>query len=89
MWQPPLEPNGILTSYRVGSEAYTDFEPEDVVVEMQEVDSLVHIKLLEKREPETKYVVEIQAQTSRGWGASVRKTTRTVKWAGKLVDLVN
>lgn len=86
-WQPPLEPNGILTSYRVGSKAYTNFEPEDVEVEMQEVGALVLMKLLEKRKPETNYVVEIQAQTSRGWGTSVRKTTRTVKWTGKLVDL--
>ena len=85
-WQPPLEPNGIITGYRVGSATYIGSEPTDVVVDKQEVGQDVRRKLLDDRKPEENYVVEIQAATSIGWGTLVKKTTTTVAWAGKLVN---
>ncbi|XP_068715034.1 hemicentin-1-like [Montipora foliosa] len=79
-WKPPLEPNGIITKYRVGLKTYAGSEPKDVEVEMQETGADARKKLLEMLEPETNYVIEIQAMTAIGWGKGVRKTTKTVPW---------
>ena len=83
-WEPPLEPNGIITKYRVGSAVNTGSE--DVVVDKEEVGNSVRRKLLENQEPEKNYVVEIQAATSKGWGEIAKKTTTTVKLSGKLLN---
>ena len=53
-----------------------------MVVNMDETGVDARRKLLEKLVPETYYVVEIQAQISKGWGTSLRRTTKTVAWAG-------
>ena len=81
-WQQPLEPNGIITSYRMGSAAHSGSQPNGDV-EMEQLGPATRRKLLDEQTPETNFVVEIQAQTSEGWGESVRKTTRTVQWSGK------
>ena len=39
-------------------------------------------KLLENLKPGTNYVVEIQAQTRKGWGIRLLRTEKTVAWAG-------
>jgi len=46
---------------------------------MDEVDSNVFKKLLGNRRFETSYVVELRAKTSKGWGASLRTTTKTIE----------
>ena len=87
-----MEPNGVITKYRVGSVQYEGSQPgDDLQVSGQEVGPVVFRKLLDNQTPERNYVVEIQAQTSKGWGDKVRKTTRTVKYARKyfLNKLVN
>ena len=83
-WQPPSEPNGIITNYRVGVETYTGSQPTEVVVKRDETGVDARRKLLENLVPETYYVVEIQAQTSKGWGTILWKTTKTVAWAGTI-----
>ena len=91
-WKAPVEPNGVITKYRVGSAQYEGSQPsDDLQVSWQEVGPGVFRKLLENQTPERNYVVEIQAETSKGWGDKVRKTTRTVKYARKyfLNTLVN
>ena len=88
----PVEPNGVITKYRVGSAQYEGSQPsDDLQVSWQEVGPGVFRKLLENQTPERNYVVEIQAETSKGWGDKVRKTTRTVKYGRKyfLNTLVN
>ena len=79
-----MEPNGVITKYRVRSAQYEGSQPnDDLQVSWQEVGPGVFRKLLENQTPERNYVVEIQAETSKGWGEQVRKTTRTVKYARK------
>ena len=79
-----MEPNGVITKYRVRSAQYEGSQPsDDHQVSWQEVRPGVFRKLLENQTPERNYVVEIQAETSKGWGEQVRKTTRTVKYARK------
>jgi len=82
-WTPPKEPNGIITNYQVGSAEYSSSSPESVVVTMDEVDSNVFKKLLGNRRFETSYVVELRAKTSKGWGASLRTTTKTIEKSGE------
>ena len=87
-----MEPNGVITKYRVGSAQYNGTQPsDDHRVSWQELGPGVFRKLLENQTPERNYVVEIQAETSKGWGDKVRKTTPTVKYARKyfLNTLVN
>ena len=84
-WKAPLEPNGIITKYRVGSNQYPGSQPaDDLAVDMQEVSAGVYRKLLGDQTPEKNYIVEIQAQTSVGWGQKIRETSQTVKFARKL-----
>ena len=79
-----MEPNGVITKYQVGSAQYEGSQPnDDLQVSLQEVGSDVFRKLLDNQTPEKNYVVEIQAETSKGWGDKVRKTTRTVAYARK------
>ena len=86
-WKAPSEPNGVITKYRLGSKQYPGSQPaDDLVVDTEEVSAGVYRKLLGGQTPEKNYVVEIQAQTSKGWGEKVKKTTTTVKYAGKLVE---
>ena len=83
-WQPPSEPNGVITNYRVGTETYTGSQPTEVTVNMEETGVEARRKLLRDLVPETNYVVEMQAATSKGWGTSFRKTEKTVAWAGTI-----
>ena len=78
----------MITGYQVGSNTYLGSEPNDVVVNMEEVGPNVFRKLLENQEPEKSYAVKLQAKTSIGWGDEVTRTTRTVKWAGKFVSFL-
>ncbi|XP_020621934.1 hemicentin-1-like isoform X3 [Orbicella faveolata] len=78
-WTPPKEPNGIITNYQVGSAEYSALSPESVVVTMETVQPNVYKKLLGNERFETSYVVELRARTSKGWGASLRTTTTTMK----------
>ncbi|XP_068738238.1 fibronectin type III domain-containing protein-like [Montipora capricornis] len=81
-WEPPLEPNGIITKYRIGSNTFTGSQHNDVeITNMQETKADVREKLLGNMEPETNNVIEIQAMTAIGWGEGVRKTKRTVPWS--------
>ena len=83
-WKAPVEPNGVITKYRVRSAQYEGSQPsDDLQVSWQEVGPGVFRKLLDNQTPERNYVVEIQAQTSKGWGDKERKTTRTVAYARK------
>ena len=83
-WKAPVEPNGVVTKYRVRSAQYEGSQPsDDLQVSWQEVGPGVFRKLLDNQTPERNYVVEIQAQTSKGWGDKVRNTTRTVAYARK------
>ena len=82
-WTPPKEPNGIITNYQVGSAEYGALPPESVEVTMETVDTNVLTKLLRNKRFETSYVVELRARTSKGWGASLRTTTRTMKKSGE------
>ena len=83
-WKVPVEPNGVITKYRVRSVQYDGSQPgDDLQVSWQEVGPGVFRKLLDNQTPERNYVVEMQAETSKGWGEQVRKTTRTVKYARK------
>jgi len=82
-WTPPKEPNGIITNYQVGSAEYSALSPENVIVTMETVNPNVLTKLLGNERFETNYVVELRARTSKGWGASLRKTTRTMKKSGE------
>ena len=82
----------MITKYQVGSAQYEGSQPsDDLQLSWQEVGPGVFRKLLENQTPERNYVVEIQAETSKGWGDKVRKTTSTVKYARKyfLNTLVN
>ena len=83
-WQPPSEPNGVITNYRVGTETYTGPQPTEVIVNMEETGLVPRRKVLGNLEPETNYVVEMQAATSKGWGTSLRRTEKTVAWAGTI-----
>ena len=79
-----MEPNGVMTKYRVRSAQYEGSQPnEDLQVSWQEVGPGVFRKLLDSQTPERNYVVEIEAETSKGWGDKVRKTTRTVAYGRK------
>ncbi|XP_073228624.1 fibronectin type III domain-containing protein-like [Porites lutea] len=81
-FKAPVEPNGVITKYRVRSAQYEGSQPsDDLQVSWQEVGPGVFRKLLENQTPERNYVVEIQAETSKRWGDKVRNTTRTVKYA--------
>ena len=82
-WQPPSEPNGIITNYRVGTETYTGPQPMEVA-KMDETGVDGRRKLLENLRPGTNYVVEIQAQNRKGWGIRLRRTEKTVAWAGTI-----
>ena len=83
-WKAPVKPNGVITKYRVRSAQYEGSQPsDDLQVSWQEVGPGVFRKLLDYQTPERNYVVEIQAETSKGWGDKVRKTTRTVAYARK------
>ena len=79
-----MEPNGVVTKYRVRSAQYECSQPsDDLQVSWQEVGPGVFRKLLDNQTPERNCVVEIQAQTSKGWGDKERKTNRTVAYARK------
>lgn len=81
-WEPPVEPNGIITNYRTGSAKYEGSEPKDTPVEMTELEASKRRYLIGKevkQEELTNYVVEIQAKTEPGYGESVRIPTKTVK----------
>ncbi|XP_068757831.1 fibronectin type III domain-containing protein-like [Montipora capricornis] len=81
-WESPVEPNGIITDYRVGSKDYADgSEPKDVVVDKEPTGLDERRKLLENQKPDSNYVVEIQAQTNKGWGTSARERLKTVNWS--------
>ena len=83
-WKDPVEPNGVITKYRVRSAQYEGSQPsDDLQVSWQEFGPGVFRKLLDNQTPERNHVVEIQAQTSKGWGDKVRNTTRTVAYARK------
>ena len=83
-WKAPVEPNGVITKYRVRSAQYEGSQPsDDLQVSWQEFEPGVFGKLLDNKTPERNYVVEIQAETSKGWGEQVRNTTRTVAYARK------
>ena len=85
-WEPPVEPNGIITNYRTGSAKYEGSEPKDTLVEMTELEASKRRYLIGKevkQEELTNYVVEIQAKTEPGYGESVRIPTKTVKVSGK------
>lgn len=82
-WKPPKEPNGIITNYQVGSAEYNGSFPELVPVAMETVGPNVFKKLLGNKKFEKSYVVEVRAQTSKGWGKSARTTTRTIKRSGE------
>ena len=83
-WKAPVEPNGVITKYRVRSAQYEGSQPsDDLQVSWQEFGPGVFRKLLDNQTPERNHVVEIQAQTSKGWGDKVRNTTRTVAYARK------
>ena len=83
-WKAPVEPNGVITKYRVRSAQYEGSQPSnDLQVSWQEVGPGGFRKLLDNQTPERNYVVEIQAETSKGWGDKVRNTTRTVAHARK------
>ena len=85
-WTPPKEPNGIITNYQVGSAEYSTLSPESVVVTMETVDPNVFKKLLGNERFETSYVVELRARTSKGWGASFRTSTITMKKSGEVLS---
>ena len=83
-WKAPVEPNGVITKYRVRSAPYEGSQPsDDLQVSWQEFGPGVFRKLMDNQTPERNYVVQIQAQTSKGWGDKVRNTTRTVAYARK------
>ena len=85
-WTQPKEPNGIITNYQVGSAEYNDPSPENVdVVAMETVEPDIRQKLLRNVKFETGYVVEVRARTSKGWGASFRTTTTTIKKSGEKI----
>ncbi|XP_074608784.1 hemicentin-1-like [Acropora palmata] len=78
-WKPPQDPNGIITSYQVGSQEYSGSVVGKVPVSMETVQPDVFEKLLSKLAFEKSYVVEVRAQTSKGWGESARQIVTTVK----------
>ncbi|XP_022777595.1 fibronectin type III domain-containing protein-like, partial [Stylophora pistillata] len=81
-WKPPVEPNGIIKNYQAGSAKFKGSEPKDTPVEMTELETSKRRYLIGKevkQEELTNYVVEIQAKTEPGYGASVRIPTKTVK----------
>ncbi|XP_022804608.1 fibronectin type III domain-containing protein-like [Stylophora pistillata] len=81
-WKPPVKPNGIITNYRTGSAKYEGSDPKDTPVKMTELEASKRRYLIGKevkQEELTNYVVEIQAKTEPGNGASVRILTKTVK----------
>ncbi|XP_022810031.1 fibronectin type III domain-containing protein-like [Stylophora pistillata] len=85
-WKPPVEPNGIIKNYQAGSAKFKGSEPKDTPVEMTELETSKRRYLIGKevkQEELTNYVVEIQAKTEPGYGASVRIPTKTVKVSGK------
>lgn len=82
-WKLPQDPNGIVTSYQVGSQEYSGSVVEKAPVSMETVQPDVFEKLLGKLAFEKSYVVEVRAQTSKGWGESVRKIVTTVKRSGE------
>ena len=84
-WKPPKEPNGIIINYQVGSAEYNGSLPEIVPVSMETVGPNIFKKLLGSGAFEKSYVVEVRAQTSKGWSESARKTTRTIKRSGECI----
>ena len=83
-WKPPSQPNGIITDYQLGSKDYaTGTEPSNVVVKKQSVGEDARRKLLANQKPESNYLVDLQARTVIGWGTSVKKAVKTVKWSGE------
>ena len=83
-WKAPVEPNGVVTNYRVRSAQYECSRPsDDLEVSGQEVGPGVFRTLLDNQASERNSFVEIEAETSKGWGEQVRKTTRTVAYARK------
>jgi len=82
-WKPPKEPNGIITAYQVGCAEYNNSSPNNVSVSMETVGRGPFKKLLGNLTFERSYVVVLQAKTSKGWGESSIKTTRTIKRMGE------
>jgi len=82
-WKPPEEPNGVITTYQVGSAEYTGSQFQDINVDMTEVGAGERRHLLSGQKELSDYVIEMRAKTAPGWGESVRKTTSTVKMSGK------
>lgn len=81
-WKPPSQPNGIITDYQLGSKDYAKgTEPSNVVVQKQSVGEDARRKLLTNQKPESNYLVDLQARTVIGWGTSVKKAVKTVKWS--------
>ena len=82
-WKPPQDPNGIITSYQVGSKEYSGSVVGKAPVSMETVQPDVFEKLLSKLAFEKSYMVEVRAQTSKGWGESARQIVTTVKRSGE------
>ena len=82
-WKPPKEPNGIIAAYQVGCAEYNNSSPNNVSVSMETVGRGPFKKLLGNLTFERSYVVVLQAKTSKGWGESSIKTTRTIKRMGE------
>ena len=87
-WDPPKEPNGVITGYQVGSAEYQGSQPQGVTVDMTPLAADKRRYLLSEQVPLSDYVVEIQAKTAPGWGESVRQTARTVKMSGKSLKCI-
>ena len=53
------------------------------MVQKQSVGEDARRKLLANQKPESNYLVDLQARTVIGWGTSVKKAVKTVKWSGE------
>ena len=82
-WKAPQDPNGKITSYQVGSEEYGGSVVGKGPISMETVQPDVFEKLFGKLAFEQSYVVQVRAQTSKGWGESARQKVTTVKRSGE------
>ena len=76
VWSPPIEPNGVITFYRVTY--FRSSDPTSLVVVDDRIPASTGEKTLTDLTMEQVYVFKVTARTSLDWGEDAEERVRTV-----------
>ena len=87
-WGEPAEKNGILLGYSIGAVKHGDKEPIKPVSQVQFVDLPIDKfeHLFKDMDPESRYVIYLQAKTKIGPGPVMKADVKTIAPASKYFE---